>query len=903
MKKIFIAVSICLCLLGGVLFAGCNNNKIISAEVKQGTIETTVLKDQNLDTQNLVVVFTLGNKKTVEVGADKLTLGQIDTSALGKTTLTVTYKDFSFDITITVKQITSGQIVQNTLKTKILKNSTLDTSNAQAKFVLNDQTTITVPANRLSFGIIDTTTLGTKQLSVSYKGFTFNHQIEVVELAGADIASGEVKENTLATEIYEGEPLDTSNVVAVFTLNDDTKVEVTASELTFEPFDNQNAGNNVLKIVYDTFDFDVIIKVKSVADKYSVSRFESLLLTEFAQNNRAKDDKKFEFIDKNTVITVGDDNPVDFRIEATHIEGSSSIQLSKVRTVFEVKIKRFGNWIVLTDDELASFASLDTANTTIDFSDNAIGEEFQVTIYPENCDGIYLLPSQAKRTVEFKVVDGYNVYDAKHLSVLDNINTQKWSAIKTELGIQDVTVKNVVLLNSFKITDSDIPSDHFWTENRTGYSELTSKTNLTLKGSFIDENGDFALNSVYKRFIGDNDDFCFYGNGFSIDVQQLSKSVVDVEKNAVNIVKDSDDKPSYITMHTALFKFLPQLTLQSDGSYDEGEPAEFQCRPSTGKVTLDSIYFLGNGKRTDEPVYSGSIILCKSRAVNFVAQNTIYKDFFIGYFGEYGLSTTDGIKSSEFVLKNTKGYNNYNTHCYFWGVEDVKLINTTLSMCGGPVIIADHVGYGDGDKYNNYNKTTGNGGLPTHINAIGCTLESYVVGTEPWFATYNATGQVSQLKNANALFAPLDKTFTKTYTPADGGSPTPDAMNMIIVYKNCSAKGIVAGSINRGWMRIFETQEQYDKYYDQENPEKTTYGFDLGGERFGDHNEVASKPYTTAGNPIYFESSASGGYTNSAVQTNGDTTITSGKSYADGKFTNVYMPGVGTILELFDKQK
>ena len=224
-------------------------------------------------------------------------------------------------------------------------------------------------------------------------------------------------------------------------------------------------------------------------------------------------------------------------------------------------------------------------------------------------------------------------------------------------------------------------------------------------------------------------------------------------------------------------------------------------------------------------------------------------------------------------------------------------------MCGGPVIIADHVGYGDGDKYNNYNKTTGNGGLPTHINAIGCTLESYVVGTEPWFATYNATGQVSQLKNANALFTPLGKTFTKTYTPADGGSPTPDAMNMIIVYKNCSAKGIVAGSINRGWMRIFETQEQYDKYYDQENPEKTTYGFDLGGERFGDHNEVASKPYTTTGNPIYFESSASGGYTNSAVQTNGDTTITSGKSYADGKYTNVYMPGVGTILELFDKQK
>ena len=742
MKKFLIAVSLCLCLLGGFTFAGCDNNndKIISAQVKQGTIETTIVKDEQLDTQNLVVVFTFGNKTTIEVGASDLELGQIDTSTVGQKALTVKYQDFEFEIQI---------------------------------------------------------------------------------------------------------------------------------------------------------------QVKSLADRYSVSSFESVLLTEWTKNNKEKDDKRFEFINKNTTIIVGDDNPVDFLIDATGIEGMDIITLTNVRTNIEVKIKD-GESFKTLGENLSTYATVDTKNTTVDFTDNAIGQEFEVTICPQNLDKDYLSQSEATKTARFKVVDGYNVYDAKHLSVLDNVNTQKWSKIKTELGIENISAKNIIILNNLTITDNDIPADHFWTKSRTGYSELQAKTNLSLNGSLIDATGDFEINSIYKRFVGDNDDFCLYGNGFSIDVQQISKSVIDVSNNPVNVVKEDGDQASYITMHTSLFKFIPQLTKLSNGSYDEDEPVTNGCRPSMGKATFDSIYFLGNGGRTDDPTYSGSMVLCKSNNVNFVAQNTIYKDFFIGYMTECGLSTTEGIPSTTFLMKDTKGYNNYSCHLYCWGAENVKLVNSTLSMCGGPVIIADHVGSNNKNKYNNYDKTTGAGGLPTHINAIGCTLESYVVGNEPWFATYNATEQVATLKTADALFNPLGKSITTTYTSEAG--TTPNAINMILVYKNSAAEGMTAGYINRGWMRIFETQEQYDKYYAEENPEKTTYGYDLGDETFGGNNTVASKPYTVTGNPIYFESSASGGYTNSGVQTNGDTSISSGVSYADGKYINVYLPGVGAILEVFNKQ-
>lgn len=910
MKKFMLALSICLCMLSALLFVGCDK-KIVSATVKQGTIDTIVFENQQLDTSDLVVTFVFDDDSTIDVAADKLSIGTIDTSVVGQTTLTVTYKGFSFDIPIQVKklEIQSATITAGTLNKTVLLGGTLDTSNVSVRYTLNDNTYVNIPANRLTFGSIDTSTEGQKQLDISYtistdNTYTFSTTINVLDpQKGIDehIKSAQVKQGTIDLEIFEGETLVTSNVVLTITLKDDSVVDVAATQLNFSAFDNTTVGENDLAIGFCDFTYTIQIEVKSLADQYTVSNFTSLLLTEFTSNNDTKSNSQIEFVNKNTVITVGDDNPVDFRIEATHTQGVNTISLTKVRTNFVVKIKDGTEYTVLEQNQLATYAILDTENSTIDFTEAAIGHEFEVEISPKNCDGVYLLPSQATRTLKFKVVDGYNVYDAKHLSVFDNMPTDKWTELKTSIGVQDINAKNVILLKSITITDSDIPSSHFWATSTTGYSELVNKTNLALEGSFIDATSARNLNSVYKRIVGDNDDFTFYGNGFSVNAQALSKAVVDAENNVIVVPKKSGDPSSYITTHTSLFKLIPQLTF-TNGEYDEEEVSEHQSRPSKGKATFDSIYFLGNGQRTDEAVYSGSIILCKARAVNFTAQNTIYKDFFIGYFGEYGLSTTEGVDSAKFMLKDTKGYNNYNTHLYLWGVEDCMLVNTTLSMCGGPVIIADHVGYGNGDTYNNYNKTTGAGGYPSHINAIGCTLQSYIGGSEPWFTTYGATEQISTLKTANALFTPLGKSITTTYTP-EVGDPTPNALNMILVFKNCSAKGITAGSINRGWMRIFDTQEDYNKYYDTTSPEKTTYGFDLGSENFGDNNTVAQKPYTTTGNPLYFESSRSGGYTNSAVQTNGDTTLNTstgqGTSYADGKYVNVYMPGVGAIIELF----
>lgn len=88
------------------LFAGCDDvadetKKVTAAEVVAGTVQTTVLKDEELDLSGIKITLTYSDKTTEEVGfEDLLVEGEADTSAAGTYSLELTHKDSGFKFTL-----------------------------------------------------------------------------------------------------------------------------------------------------------------------------------------------------------------------------------------------------------------------------------------------------------------------------------------------------------------------------------------------------------------------------------------------------------------------------------------------------------------------------------------------------------------------------------------------------------------------------------------------------------------------------------------------------------------------------------------------------------------------------------------------------------------------------------
>ena len=100
--KIFTMIAICfVCAFG---FVACGKNPIVSAVVKNGTLITTVVKGETVDTSTTEVVLTYKDKTTKEITAADLSFSNVDTATVGTKKLTITYskENYFFDVEITV---------------------------------------------------------------------------------------------------------------------------------------------------------------------------------------------------------------------------------------------------------------------------------------------------------------------------------------------------------------------------------------------------------------------------------------------------------------------------------------------------------------------------------------------------------------------------------------------------------------------------------------------------------------------------------------------------------------------------------------------------------------------------------------------------------------------------------
>ena len=682
-----------------------------------------------------------------------------------------------------------------------------------------------------------------------------------------------LKADTLETTLVRGESLDTSNVVVVVTYSDNTTKEIQASELQFSTVDTSTTGTKTLTITYAydeensiTCDVDITV-VATEADVMSISRLQSQLIVDY-NGNRTATGQNDSFIDQNQPLYVGDDNAFDFRINAAGYDRDGQVVTNIVNPRTTITVEIIGDnpltteveadttYTVLNGTDLEHFVTINAETSTLDFTEDAIGHQFRVTVEATNKDET-AEESATRFTAVLSVIDAYNVYTATDLMMYDNYYTE-YDMLRAQLGLPDSdTINGLVLQADIVVTSSDVRQGLFWSESDAEYNTIYNNSNdyvrANLLGSPKDSSSD-ETGSVYRRNVANGQTFNFIGNYFSIDMSQFPLMVVESlgggEYNYVNSETDQSGNftnQSYMTGHTCVF-----ATYRADNITENTE------------VNWQNLNFIGNAELSNDPKNSGGILLMKNNRINFTAYNTLMNNFYIGYFLLMGDADND--LDGEYVIDSCKGYNSYQCLFYAWGAEHLVIKNSEFKQAGGPAIITDH-SHIDEDA-----PEPANTGNPSHVDIINSDIESIVTAQSPWFTIYGATPimqqipLIDQMLDGSKGLPDTNKTIIESIESIDNEQY--QRMNIIAVAKSGGSNiDVSAGGYDiRGYVRIFDTQDDYDRYYGygeyvgQADP-TTTYGIDM----YSDVYQSALKNRVH-----YVQDSATGAYLNENITENKD---------------------------------
>lgn len=180
MKKFFTIVACLMMVIGvGLGFAGCENNAIVSIEVKEGSIPTEVYQNEELDLSRASLVVNLLGERRLEImktDINNIVFGAADTSTLGEKTLEITYAGFKtehkYTVIINPANVTSFTVKEGTLNTAIsiaIGSDALDFSNVVLVANLSDGSTVELDASYFTFSGIDTELEGAQTLTITLK--------------------------------------------------------------------------------------------------------------------------------------------------------------------------------------------------------------------------------------------------------------------------------------------------------------------------------------------------------------------------------------------------------------------------------------------------------------------------------------------------------------------------------------------------------------------------------------------------------------------------------------------------------------------------------------------------------------------------------------------------------------
>ena len=601
---------------------------------------------------------------------------------------------------------------------------------------------------------------------------------------------------------YKGEQVDFNNLKVNVTYKDGTVETVGKDQLTIGDFSTQTVGNYNVTIAYKDKTITVKLKVSNNKDEVydiinaehnkNIVQYENVFKTPGSSV-----DTESLFVDRvmsdDTIYVVGDDNAFiyNLQVNALDTEGlpvSGGLQASKtVSTVYYKETYLASEYTKLTDTQLSDYVTIDDEVGSYHFLQQGY---YKLEVRPYYLSETQLLEASVyTKTLEFKVVDGYNITTAKQLGILNNVSEitkysyknneneeikasvnlyEKWGSLLEDAGIEQQAVNAIVLHNDITITPEDIPEDYFESPSYATNSDEHAET-INPNALYTDKNGNKKVlvdhmesdkctsTTIYCHEVETNSTFKFYGNFFTIKA--------DLPTVDLNILSADGS-------HTTLFKFVSTHSNKENSNENLGANYETALAAATNtKIYIYNLNTIGNAARTDSTkpednptsAHMGGLIFVKAPAVTLTIKNTIVKAYLTNFHLEERLATLN--------LDSVKSYDAYQSIIYSFNGYKLNITNSDLQRAGGPVILM------------NNSQVASEKRVATTIVIEDTYMESYVSGLEPWFAAQNKVDTATGLKSMNsAVYNPLyNSTFLKL-----GADQTTELSNALIFNLNTS---------------------------------------------------------------------------------------------------------------------
>lgn len=211
-------------------------------EVTHMPTKTKYLVGETFDSTGLIITAYYNNNTSEQVTG--YTLSSPDMSAYGSKTVTVTFDEKTVDFSILVVDISGIEIKTPPTKQEYLVGDVLDSTGLIVLVKYTDGTSETITSG-FTVSELDSSSIGEKEITVTYKNHTATFKVLVYELQGIRITHYPEK-----TYYRVGETFDPTGLIVVVLRTDNTEKEIT--DYTVSGFDSSKAGAKTITVSYQT---------------------------------------------------------------------------------------------------------------------------------------------------------------------------------------------------------------------------------------------------------------------------------------------------------------------------------------------------------------------------------------------------------------------------------------------------------------------------------------------------------------------------------------------------------------------------------------------------------------------------------------------------------------------------